>query len=328
MDMNVQTPITDRFGRTVDYLRVSVTDFCNMRCRYCMGPDGVAPLGHDEILRFEEIRDIVRYAASFGVRKVRLTGGEPLVRKHLADLVAMLAGLPGIDTLAMSTNGTMLADHADRLRAAGLDSVNIGIDSMRPEVFERIARRDLCDRAVAGIDAARRVGFDPVKLNVVVMRGINDDEIGDFIGYGLANAVEVRFIEYMPHQRDLDEGKDLFIDAEEMLDRVRACADIVPVERPARSGPADVYVVKGTDTRIGVIPSVSRPACSQCNRLRLRADGQLVACLYEGGMVDIKTLIRANAADETIREAFQQAANLKPRIHSAARTTHMSRLGG
>jgi len=259
---------------------------------------------------------------------VRLTGGEPLVRNGVTELVRMIAEVPGVDTLAMSTNGTLLVENARPLRDAGLGSVNIGIDSLRPDVYERITRRDLCHRAVEGIKAALRAGFDPVKLNVVVMRNINDDEMPAFIEFAREHNVEVRFIEYMPHQQDTDDGADLFVGANEILDRVRAHADVTPVDSAPGSGPANMYVVSGSDTRIGVIPSVSSPACDRCNRLRLRADGQLVACLYEGGTVDLRTLIRSNASPETIRAAFDRVANLKPAVHSRSRTTHMSRLGG
>ena len=320
--------IVDPFGRTVDYLRISVTDFCNMRCAYCMGPEGVAPLDHRDILRFEEIRDVVRHAVACGVRKVRLTGGEPLVRNGVTDLVRMIAEVPGVEKLALSTNGTLLIELARPLRDAGLDSVNIGIDSLQPDVYERITRRDLCHRAVAGIKAALQAGFDPIKLNVVVMRNVNDDEIPRFIEFAREHNVEVRFIEYMPHQQDTDNGADLFVSAKEILERVRAHVEIVPVQSMPGSGPANMYVVGGSEMRIGVIPSVSSPACHKCNRLRLQSDGQLVACRYEGGTVDLRTLIRSNASPETIRAAFQRAANFKPRVHSAARTTHMSRLGG
>ncbi len=326
--MDNRHSIIDPFGRTVDYLRVSVTDFCNMRCAYCMGPEGVAPLDHKDILRFEEIRDVVLHAVACGVRKVRLTGGEPLVRNGVTDLARMIAEVPGVEKLAMSTNGTLLVENAQPLRDAGLDSINIGIDSLRPEVYEQITRRDLCHRAVEGVKAALRVGFDPVKLNVVVMRNVNDDEIPGLIEFARDHNVEVRFIEYMPHQQDTDNGVDLFVSAKEILERVRAHTDVVPADSLPGSGPANMYVVSGSDMRIGVIPSVSSPACHECNRLRLRSDGQLVACLYEGGTVDLRTLIRSNASDETIRAAFQQAADFKPRVHSSARTTHMSRLGG
>jgi len=195
-------------------------------------------------------------------------------------------------------------------------------------VFERITRCDLCRRAVEGIKAALHAGLDPVKLNVVVMRGINDGEIPEFIEFARMHTVEVRFIEYMPHEQDADNGADLFVGADEILDRVRACTDVVPADRPPRSGPAEMYMTRRAGTRIGVIPSVSQPACSECNRLRLRADGQLVACLYEGGVVDLKTLIRTDASAEAIRAAFERAANLKPLVHSPTRTTYMNRLGG
>jgi len=327
-DMDSYHPIKDRFGRTVEYLRISVTDFCNQRCRYCMPPEGVSPLDHNEILRFEEIRDIVRHAVSFGICKIRLTGGEPLVRKGITDLVQMIGDVVGIETLAMSTNGTLLADWADQLHAAGLDRVNIGIDSLRPDVFERITRRDLCERAVTGIKAAQRAGLDPVKINVVVMRGVNDIEIPDFVQFAETHDIEVRFIEYMPHRRDIGDGDRLFVAGSEILERVRGCGHISHTDSPERSGPAEMYVMDRTGVRIGVIRSVSRPPCAMCNRLRLRADGQLVACLYDGGTVDLRTLVRSNATRETIRAAFEQAANLKPRVHSLARATIMSRLGG
>jgi cyclic pyranopterin phosphate synthase len=325
--MNIDEQLIDGFGRKVDYLRVSVTDFCNLRCRYCMPAGGVQPLNHDEILTFEEIRDVVHHAASFGIRKIRLTGGEPLVRHQIVKLVKLVAGVPGVETVAMTTNGTLLPEFAGQLRDAGLDRVNVSLDSLRPDTLEQITRSDFAGRAVAGIEAAQQAGLNPVKVNVVVMKGVNDGEIPDFVNFARQRQVEVRFIEYMPHC-DGENDQSMFVSEQEILGRIRETVSLSPVERTAGCGPAERFRIEGTDIKIGVIPSVSRPACSTCNRLRLRADGALVACLYEGGKVDLKQLLRSGAARDDIRAAFESALVLKPREHSHARSTTMNRLGG
>lgn len=325
--MAIDEQLVDGFGRNIDCLRVSVTDFCNLRCRYCMPEEGVTPLSHDELLSYEEITDVIRHAAAFGIRKVRITGGEPLIRRDIAELVRFLAGVPGIEMLAMSTNATLLPEHAEKLREAGLDRINISLDSFRPETFNWITRSEAGHLAISGIEAARRAGLDPVKLNVVVMRGVNDDEIPDFVKFAQERNIETRFIEYMPHRDTLDDPK-LFMGETEILDRIRKCVELAYIEDADGDGPARIFNIKGSHARIGIISSVSRPACATCNRLRLRADGTLVACLYEGGTRDIKTLLRDGATRREIREVFDKVLDMKPREHSPARSTIMNRLGG
>ncbi|MCD6287640.1 MAG: GTP 3',8-cyclase MoaA [Candidatus Hydrogenedentes bacterium] len=326
MDDNKQ--LVDGFGRTIDYLRVSVTDFCNLRCRYCMPETGVEPMRHDELLTFEEIQEVVRYAAEFGFRKVRITGGEPLIRRDIVTLVKMIADVPGIDTLAMTTNGTLLSEYAENLRGAGLDRVNISLDSLRPATFAAITRRDCYAQAIEGIAAAQRAGLEPVKLNVVVMRGVNDAEIPEFVEFAVRHRVEIRFIEYMPH-RDTTDNQNMAVSGREILDRIRESTEIEPVRvKSDTRGPAELYRIAGTPVRLGIISSVSQPFCRTCNRLRLQSDGMLVACLYEGGTVNLKQLLRSGTSRSEIRQAFETVVGLKPRVHSCTRSTTMNRLGG
>ena len=292
----------DSFGRRIEYLRISVTDKCNLRCVYCMPEAGLPWLKHDEILRYEEIAQIVGIMANLGLRRLRLTGGEPLVRRDLASLVGMLAAIDGIEDIALSTNAVLLAEHAAELRAAGVNRVNISLDSLREDRVDALARRaGSFHRILAGIAAAERVGFEPLKLNVVVMRGRNDDEIEDFARVTQHRPWHVRFIEVMPVADNLDISEREYMPALEMVQRLERMARLEPVRGPQGNGPATYYQFAGAPGTIGVITPMSHNYCDRCNRMRLTADGHLRPCLFG----DIQT---------NLRDALRRADPLEPLI--------------
>lgn len=290
--------LVDGFGRVHRDLRISVTDRCDFRCTYCMPEEGLAWVPRDEVLTYEEIARIARVMVErFGITSIRLTGGEPTVRGHLADLVALLAPL-GTD-LSMTTNGASLERLAKPLRAAGLRRVNVSLDSLRADRFERLTRRDSIQRVLAGIDAAVDAGFDPVKVNVVLIAGVNDDEIVDFARFGRDRGVTVRFIEYMPLDAD---GR---WDGAEVVGRDRVLADIAPVfglEPVARGHePAERYRYADRDpgspgSEIGIVASVTTPFCASCDRIRLTAEGRLRNCLFSLEETDLRAVLRPNGA--------------------------------
>jgi cyclic pyranopterin phosphate synthase len=327
-------PLIDRFGRRHTKLRVSVTDRCNLRCRYCMPAEGIPVAPRDELLTFEEIERVVRIAVSLGVTQVRLTGGEPLVRKGLETLVAMLARLPGVEDLSLSTNAVLLDEHAESLRAAGLQRVNISLDALDPTVFKELTRRDDYHRVVAGIAAARRVGFDPIKVNVVSLRGVTESEVVPFGHFARDTGLEVRFIEYMPLDASSawERGRVLFA-----ADIRRALEDaiqpLIPVTQPTGS-PATEYTFADGVGRIGFIPTVSQPFCAACDRFRLTADGKLRNCLFSLDEVDLRDPLRSGAGDDQIEELIRQAIRDKGPGHEI-NTDHfvqplrtMSAIGG
>ncbi|GAB6932256.1 GTP 3',8-cyclase MoaA [Calditerricola satsumensis] len=310
------TALVDRFGRRHDYLRISVTDRCNLRCVYCM-PEDMAFLPQRQLLTDDEIVAVVRVAAQLGVRKLRITGGEPLVRPGLADLVARLAAIPGIEDIALTTNGIFLAEQAEALRRAGVRRVNVSLDSLKPDRFRRITRRGELERVLEGIEQALAVGFSPVKLNCVLVKGVNDDEIVDFIRLTLERPLHVRFIEYMPigHHAEWKAG---YVPLTDVLARAEAAG--LPLE-PADdavpgNGPAEVYRVRGALGTVGLIHPVSDHFCAGCNRLRLTADGYLKPCLYWVEELRVRDCI---GDEEKLRALFFRALALKPEKHEMAR---------
>ncbi len=328
----------DSFLRPIEYLRVSVTDRCNLRCVYCMPPEGVPQCPHDAILRYEEIEIIVRAAAELGIHKVRLTGGEPLARLGLSDLVRRLAAIPGIDDLSMTTNGTLLARHAQELKDAGLKRVNISLDTLRPDRFTAITRRGRLEDALAGIEAAHRVGLEPVKLNMVVMRGVNDDEVVDMARKTISDGWQVRFIEWMPVG---ESGGDLTGESTAqgvMAAEIRATIEatlgpLEPASVDVGGGPARYYRLPGASGTVGFITPISEHFCQHCNRLRLTADGQLRPCLLSDFEIDLRTPLRQGAGTTEIKALVQQAITLKPERHhlaegNGAAARAMSQIGG
>jgi cyclic pyranopterin phosphate synthase len=298
-----QPALRDRYGRAVTYLRVSVTDRCNLRCFYCLPRECGVPVPSDT-LSFEEMVEVIRVAAGLGVSKIRITGGEPLVRPGVVDFVRCLRTLPGISDLALSTNGTLLAEHAAALKAAGLMRINISLDSLRAGVFRAVSGRNDLDRVQAGIVAARSAGLHPIKLNVVVMRGVNDDELPQMIEFAAEHGAQVRFIEYMPlgiGQR----WESSYISCADILERIRP--HLKP--EPARQQPGDTatYYALQAGGEVGIISPVSCRFCELCNRLRLTADGKLRPCLTSEGEVDLWSALRPQILPERIGECFHTA---------------------
>lgn len=305
--------MVDGFGRRIEYLRISVTDKCNLRCVYCMPEEGLPWLRRDDLLTYEEIAQIVAAMAKMGLRRLRLTGGEPLVRKDLARLVALLSAVPGIEDIALSTNAVLLARQAYALRDAGVARVNISLDSLIPARADAIARRPgTLAKILEGLDAAYAVGFDPIKINVVLMRGQNDDEVPAFAKLSRDRPLHVRFIEVMPTESNLDLSASNFLSCEEALDAVRAVDELEPVAGPPGNGPATYYAFPGALGTIGVITPMSHNFCSRCNRMRLTADGQLRPCLFGEMQTPLRDALRRG---EDLTPLIAETLRIKPEKH-------------
>lgn len=309
------TPLADQFNRPITYLRISVTDRCNLRCVYCMPEAGLPWISKTEILSFEEIGEIVSAAASIGVRSIRLTGGEPLVRRDLPELVHRIAAIPGIEDIALSTNGILLPEQVGALRAAGLQRANVSLDTLREDRFFAIARRPGLDRVLAGIDAAIAHGLAPIKLNCVVMRGQNDDEVPAFAELTRHRPIYVRFIEVMPVEENLGLQRDAYVSSDEILERIRAVEALRPVDGPGGNGPARYFSFEGAAGAVGVISPLSHDYCERCNRVRLSADGRLRLCLFGDHELDLRTPLRRGAGRDEIVRIFQDAMFIKPERH-------------
>lgn len=302
--------VHDQFGRRIEYLRISVTDRCNFRCLYCMPVEGLQWLPKSEILTYEEITAVVRQLAPLGLTRLRLTGGEPTIRPDLAVLVQSLRSIPEITDIALSTNGLKLSDLAPSLRAAGLDRVNMSADSLRPDRISSIARRNLGFDPITAATAAERAGLDPIKLNVVVMRGINDDEIGDFARLTLDHPWHVRFIELMPVGDMRDLTWDHVVPSDEIIGRL---GDLVPAQGPTRgNGPAAYYRLPGAQGTIGLITPMTHTYCAACNRVRLTADGRLRTCLFGDHEVNLRDPLRRG---ESLAPYVLRALAEKPEAH-------------
>ena len=303
----------DGFGRTVEYLRVSVTDKCNLRCIYCMPLHGMPWVPKTELLTYEEIEAVVRVMADMGLRKVRITGGEPLVRRDLPRLARMLARVPGIQDLSLSTNGALLADQAEALQAAGVRRLNISLDSLHADRVDAIARRPgSFGKIMAGFDAAERVGFDPIKVNVVLIAGQNDDEIEAFAEITRRRPWHVRFIELMPTSSNLDLSAKQFVSCREALARLRRIGDLEPVAGPMGNGPAVYHRFRSAPGTVGVITPMSHTYCGSCNRMRLTADGHLRPCLFGDLQANLRDPIRAG---RDITPIIEETLRIKPERH-------------
>lgn len=326
--------LADAFARRVTYLRVSVTDRCNLRCTYCMPEAGLPWIPKAEILSFEEIETIVAAAASVGVRSIRLTGGEPLVRRDLPELVRRLAAIDGIDDISLSTNGLLLAEQCAELALAGLRRANVSLDTLREDRFLAIARRPGLDRVLAGIDAAIAAGLAPLKINCVVMRGQNDDELVDFANLTRERAVFVRFIEMMPVVENAGVQASAYLSATEMLARIGAHGDLLPAAGPGGNGPARYFAFPGALGAVGVISPLSHDYCETCNRVRLTADGRLRLCLFGDHEIDLRTPVRAGASRDALAELFRGGMLIKPERHhlqlgeAGSRMRAFSEIGG
>jgi cyclic pyranopterin phosphate synthase len=305
--------LRDQFGRSIEYLRISVTDRCNFRCVYCMPEQGLPWLPKQDILTYEEIAEVVRQLAPLGLRRIRITGGEPTIRPALETLIAQIHSIASVEDIALSTNGAKLPEMAAALRAAGLDRINMSVDSLRPERIAAIARRNLGFDPIAAARAAEAAGLSPIKLNVVVMRGINDDEIEDFARLTLDHEWHVRFIELMPVGDLRELTWEHVVPSDEILARLARLGSIEPTAGPKRgNGPAAYHRLAGARGTIGVITPMTHTYCGSCNRVRLTADGRLRTCLYGDHEVNLRDPLRAG---EPLEPFFRRALAEKPQAH-------------
>lgn len=308
--------MVDSFGRHINYMRISITDRCNLRCRYCMPEEGVKDLGHGIILSLEDIARLTRVAAQVGIRKVRLTGGEPLVRKNITGLIKDIAAIPEIDDIAMTTNGILFPAMAGELKEAGLKRVNISMDTLNEERFAYITRRGGLSSVRQAIFKALELDMHPVKINVVVIRGFNDDEINNFARLAYDYPLHIRFIEYMPVGDLLFWEPERMMNSEEIRNVLQNEYELIPEKTVEGNGPARYYQLTGGKGSLGFISPMSHQFCAECNRIRLTADGKLRGCLYEKQEVDLKEALKRGATDDELRELFLQAIKSKPARHN------------
>lgn len=302
--------LRDNFDRIINYLRISITDRCNLRCKYCTDKD-FPFIPHDQILTYEEIVRFVRICAGLGVKKVRLTGGEPLTRRNLPFLVSQIGETPGIEDISLTTNGVFLADRIDELKEAGLTRVNISLDTLKPDRFSYITGFDVFHRVMEGIEKSKHAGLNPVKINTVIIKGFNDDEILDFARFANAREVEVRFIEFMPFsQTNLWDASKVMTSAL-LIQVIREVYELSPY-RNAHKGPASMFTMKGGPGKIGFISPMSSHICKDCNRIRLTSDGKLKPCLFSDQEYDAKRLLRAEASDEDLAHFVREIVRAKP----------------
>ena len=304
----------DQFERDITYLRVSITDLCNLRCRYCM-PDGVCQKRHEDILSFEEITEIVTAAAELGISKIRITGGEPLVRRGCVELCRMIAGVPGIREIDLTTNGTLLPRYARELKDAGVTRVNISVDSLDPDKYADITGGGRLEDALAGIRAAAEAGLTPIKLNTVLIGGFNDDEIPAFVELTRTTPVELRFIELMPMGGRF--GPSAYLPGDAVLER---CPKLAPL--PENGGVARLYRLPDGLGRVGLISPLSRHFCATCNRLRLTSEGNLKPCLHSNQEISVR-----GKHGEELRETLRRAIFAKPQMHGVLDAEHRSEAG-
>ncbi len=307
--------LTDSFGRTINNLRVSVTDQCNFRCIYCMPEEGMIFQPREEILTFEEITRFVGIVTGLGISKLRLTGGEPTVRKDLPVLVRMLAELPGVQDMAMTTNAFLLKKMSRDLFEAGLPRINVSLDTLDEDKFRQMTRRNVLHKVLDGLEEATRYFRLPIKINVVAMKGYTEDELLDFAKMARTGLYQVRFIEYMPLDADRSWTRDQVLDGAEIIERIGAKWPLDAVKRPDQREPADLFRFRDGKGEIGLIASVSEPFCGSCNRIRITADGKLRTCLFSINETDIKALLRGGASDATIAETVIEAVRNKEPGH-------------
>ncbi len=326
--------LLDLYRRKINYLRISVTDRCNLRCCYCMPEEGIPLIPHGQILTYEEILRIVRVFATEGISKVRLTGGEPLVRKGIVDFISRLSQIEEIKDLSLTTNGILLQEYAQELKRSGLKRINISLDSLRKERFCQITRKDDYDRVWQGIIEALRVGFSPVKINMVAIQGVNDDEIESFAQLTLHFPLTVRYIEYMPSGNGEEWKESDILTIPQIQTRLGKIGKLVPVPSDKWDGPAMRFKFEGAMGEIGLIGAVSSHFCGDCNRLRLTPDGKIRVCLFSDEEIDVRDLLRKGGSDRDLRERLLVALRTKPERHNI--NTHqfkkcqrnMSAIGG
>jgi cyclic pyranopterin phosphate synthase len=307
--------LRDNYHRSINYLRISITDRCNLRCRYCMPEEGVELMEHRDLLTYEEIVSVVEVFARHGISKVRITGGEPLVRRGAADLVKAIARIEGIRDLSLTTNGVLLKGYAKDLVEAGLRRINVSLDTLRPDRFAYITRRDTFKEVWAGIEAALQQRLSPVKINVVVIKGFNDDEIKAFARLSLTHPLHVRFIEFMPvGDRNGWDGEET-IPSSQIIEEIRELGELIPKSPQENDGPAKRYYIQGGKGEIGFISPISSHFCAQCNRLRLTPDGKIRTCLFSDEEIDLKGALRRGDGEAAIEAILYQALRTKPAGH-------------
>ncbi len=307
------TQLIDTFGRHIDYVRLSVTDRCDLRCVYCM-PEGFNDYETpDHWLSFDEIERVIAVFGQLGVSRIRLTGGEPLVRKGVPELASRIAKLDGIDDLSLSTNAVQLNKHADALHNAGVSRINVSLDSLRADRFRAITKGKL-EKVIAGLMAAKAAGLSPIKINMVVMKGINDDEVEDMVDFCIEHDFTLRFIETMPMGDTGLEASDRYVNLQDVRQRLEQRFDLIPGVMPG-GGPARYVQVSGTEVRIGFITPISQHFCETCNRVRLSAEGTLYMCLGQNDKLELRPLLRHGISDEDLQTAILDAIARKPERH-------------
>lgn len=305
----------DGQGREINYLRVSVTDRCNLRCQYCMPETGISHVGHNDILSLEEIARLVRVGSSIGIRKIRLTGGEPLVRRNISQLVHYINDIKEIDDIAMTTNGILFESIAEELKAAGLKRVNFSLDSMVAEKYRYITRSGDLSAVLDSIEKALALELHPIKINTVIIKGFNDNEIMDFANMAFKYPLHIRFIEFMPIGDLLFWKKDRLMNSQEIKQRIEQKYILEESSKIEGSGPASYFKINGGTGSVGFISPMSNHFCARCNRIRMTAEGKLRACLYEQGETDLKPALKRSSDDEELRQLFIATLNAKPRKH-------------
>lgn len=307
----------DQYNRDINYLRISVTDRCNLRCQYCVPKEGLSLIGHDDILRYEEILRVVMIAVKMGIKKVRITGGEPLVRRGVIDFIATVNLIEGIEDISLTTNGILLEDAADRLFSAGVRRINISLDSLDPEKYNRITRGGDVHAVLRGIEKVYAAGFSPIKINIVAINGFNDDEVMKFAELTLDRPYQIRFIELMPLGFAGMENLGKFLSNDLIREKISAQYELEAVEgkRKRSDGPADMYQIKGGQGKIGFISPVSHQFCNVCNRLRLTADGHLRACLLLDDEIDLRGPLRQGCSNRDLENLLRSAISNKPVRH-------------
>ncbi len=324
----------DQHHRQISYLRLSIIDRCNLRCFYCTPVQELVKLRHTDILRYEELLRLARVAVTVGIKKIRVTGGEPLIRSGVESFLEALGAIPGLEEICLTSNGVLLSEKAEALWRAGIRRLNISLDSLQPERFARITGGGRLADVLAGLRLATAIGFHPIKINCVVLRGVNDDEVLDFARLSLAYPWHIRFLEFMPIGHTRRHWEEYFLPMSQIQTRLRSLGPLQRLPSAANGGPAVRYRFADAPGEIGFISPVSRHFCERCNRLRLTADGRLRPCLFEDSEVAVKGPLRAGASDAALQALFRQAVLLKPSRHqldhfspSPCRRT-MARIGG
>jgi GTP 3',8-cyclase len=307
--------LIDRYDRNLNYLRISITDRCNLRCIYCMPRKLIPKLAHKDILRYEEILRIVKIGVRLGISKVRVTGGEPLVRKGVFYFLEQLCKIDGLSDISLTTNGVLLKDSLEKIKASGVNRINISVDTLNKKKFLKITGYDYFDQIWEGIERANKMNFNPIKLNVVPIKGINDDEIIDIARLSFTYPFHIRFIEYMPIGANQIKA-DQHLLAPEIRQRIQSLGKLNPVGKNIHDGPAERFKFKGAAGEIGFIRPISQHFCHSCNRLRLSASGQLRPCLLSDSQEDLKSLLRKGCLDDELAEAFLEAVRKKPSEHN------------